>query len=54
VRWRRLAIGFAGFVVAFVLVNVLQANGLQNAPLVVFAAALVAGAVLAIVIAKGW
>jgi hypothetical protein len=45
--------GLSGLFVAFVAVVVLDANGIQNAPLVVCGAALVAIAVVAIVFAKG-
>ncbi len=48
----RLAMGLGGFIVAFASVGVLKANGQQNAPLVVLAAALVAGPVVAVVVAK--
>jgi hypothetical protein len=50
----RLAMGLAGFLVAFVAVVVLKTNGHQNAPSAVFVAALVAGIAVATVAAKGW
>jgi hypothetical protein len=49
---RRLAVGIAGFIVALVSVGALKTNGQPHAPLVVLAAALVAGAVVAVVVAK--
>jgi len=50
----RLATGLAGFVVAFVSVVVLKANGHQNAPSAALVAALDAGiAVATLVVAKG-
>lgn len=45
--------GLGGFFVAFVAVVVLDANGFENAPLIVCGAALVAMTVVAIVFVEG-
>ena len=45
--------GFGGLVVAFVAVIVLDANGIENAPLIVCGAALIAMTVVAIVFVEG-
>lgn len=51
----RLAMWLAGLVVAIVSVVALRAIGYQNAPFVVFAAALTAGiSVAMIILANGW
>lgn len=50
----RLAMRVAGFVVAFVSISALKASGYQDAPIIVPTAALVAGGVVATVVAKGW
>ena len=44
--------GLGGFIVAFVSVGVLKANGYQNATFAVLAAALVAGIAVAVVVGK--
>lgn len=48
----RLAMGLAGFVVAFVSVVVLKTNGYQSPLVIVLGAAILAGIVVAVVVAK--
>ncbi|GJE14889.1 hypothetical protein FOHLNKBM_5966 [Methylobacterium longum] len=48
----RLAMGLAGFVVAFVSVVGLKSNGYPNALVIVLGAAILAGIVVAVVVAK--
>jgi hypothetical protein len=50
---QKLAMGLGGFIVAFVSVGVLRENGYQNAPVIVLGAGLLAGGVVAIIVAIG-